>query len=314
MAGGYTCRICFEEEPEERLLVSPCDCRGSQKFVHAKCLRRWQHSIQVAGNPRHAHFCQVCQRKFTVLPEPVSHGHGSCHLLAWYVSLLMGVLLVLVAQRSLLALVVGGVALLVYCLLVFFWLGVKPMLIQDDEGRVRMYLTRIGRPVPGLYAGQVLVHQGPHVGLFGGSVVLIVSHTMDGTTGFILNKPVSQTEYQRYGGPPAFCASAESIHRGVGGPVSPDEWTVLHVVPNVASASEACPGIYVGGAVEDLLLAPAGHVKVVRGMACWAPQQLDGEIRAGCWSFLEVSAEELFRPDVSTLWEDLSQRDSLPVL
>lgn len=31
------------------------------------------------GNPRHAHFCQVCQRKFTVLPEPVSHGHGSCH-------------------------------------------------------------------------------------------------------------------------------------------------------------------------------------------------------------------------------------------
>lgn len=36
----------------------------------------------------------------------------------------MGVLLVLVAQRSLLALVVGGVALLVYCLLVFFWLGV----------------------------------------------------------------------------------------------------------------------------------------------------------------------------------------------
>ena len=46
------CRICFDEEninesqQEEELrknnFVSPCNCAGSNKYVHAKCLDQWR--------------------------------------------------------------------------------------------------------------------------------------------------------------------------------------------------------------------------------------------------------------------------------
>lgn len=33
-----SCRVCFETHPEDDL-VSPCKCRGSQEYIHLRCLR-----------------------------------------------------------------------------------------------------------------------------------------------------------------------------------------------------------------------------------------------------------------------------------
>jgi len=35
------CRYCFGNSDDGEL-ISPCNCLGGQKFVHLKCLRRWQ--------------------------------------------------------------------------------------------------------------------------------------------------------------------------------------------------------------------------------------------------------------------------------
>lgn len=41
MEGNPTCRICLEtENPEE--MISPCQCRGTQKYVHRYCLNQWR--------------------------------------------------------------------------------------------------------------------------------------------------------------------------------------------------------------------------------------------------------------------------------
>ncbi|KAL5699547.1 RING-type E3 ubiquitin transferase [Ranunculus cassubicifolius] len=34
------CRICFDSEGED--LIAPCDCRGTQKYVHRSCLDHWR--------------------------------------------------------------------------------------------------------------------------------------------------------------------------------------------------------------------------------------------------------------------------------
>lgn len=34
------CRICLEEEPLD--FISPCQCRGTQRFVHRECLDLWR--------------------------------------------------------------------------------------------------------------------------------------------------------------------------------------------------------------------------------------------------------------------------------
>ena len=73
------CRYCFEGV-EAGPLISPCDCRGDQKYVHLSCLRRWQRTVLVS-QPTHPAFyerdarhytCNVCKGTFTCEP-PTRH-------------------------------------------------------------------------------------------------------------------------------------------------------------------------------------------------------------------------------------------------
>src|SRR5688572_19805468 len=77
------CRICFEAEETHSRLVSPCKCKGSQKFVHEECLAKWQvrkcvRRIRGCGrlmdvvqrvamaqhDYRNAYFCPVCNSRY----------------------------------------------------------------------------------------------------------------------------------------------------------------------------------------------------------------------------------------------------------
>jgi hypothetical protein len=73
------CRYCFEGADEGEL-ISPCNCKGGQKWVHLKCLRRWQRMVLVS-QPTHPamqrddirhHKCNVCSSTFTCAP-PTRH-------------------------------------------------------------------------------------------------------------------------------------------------------------------------------------------------------------------------------------------------
>lgn len=35
------CRICLEEEENIELLINPCSCRGTSKYVHKTCINQW---------------------------------------------------------------------------------------------------------------------------------------------------------------------------------------------------------------------------------------------------------------------------------
>jgi len=71
------CRICFDhEDDEDNPLISPCNCTGSQKYIHSKCLKTWQFSVQISS-PNHPLFqsqderhkiCSVCRQPFNCPP------------------------------------------------------------------------------------------------------------------------------------------------------------------------------------------------------------------------------------------------------
>lgn len=71
------CRFCFDgEEGDEEVLITPCHCKGGQKYIHLSCLRRWQRMVLVS-QPTHPDFweddvrhskCNVCQATFTCAP------------------------------------------------------------------------------------------------------------------------------------------------------------------------------------------------------------------------------------------------------
>lgn len=86
--GPRTCRICLEtvqptfpegvgatfglrsnprpvytgDDPELGRLISPCKCKGSQKYVHQGCLQAWRDSDPL--NKRYYFHCPTCQFKY----------------------------------------------------------------------------------------------------------------------------------------------------------------------------------------------------------------------------------------------------------
>ncbi len=52
------CRIC-QQSNNEKSLISPCDCRGSIKYVHIKCLKVWMQTTK-------EEFCGLCRTRYDI--------------------------------------------------------------------------------------------------------------------------------------------------------------------------------------------------------------------------------------------------------
>lgn len=48
------CRICMEMD-DSIVMLSPCKCKGTQKYVHAICLNKWRSSSYTRS-----HSCSTC--------------------------------------------------------------------------------------------------------------------------------------------------------------------------------------------------------------------------------------------------------------
>ncbi|VDM37339.1 unnamed protein product [Toxocara canis] len=51
-----SCRICLEEDNDANM-ISPCSCRGSLQYVHARCLQHW-------FDVMHTKRCQICKTDY----------------------------------------------------------------------------------------------------------------------------------------------------------------------------------------------------------------------------------------------------------
>ncbi|OMJ81547.1 hypothetical protein SteCoe_17953 [Stentor coeruleus] len=97
------CRICFEDETEEKKLISPCLCKGSSKYIHLDCLVMW---ITSQGRIKDAKKCEVCKYTFNTEVQKVKkcnprdgmskNPHFLCYLGILFVVTLILVILVYV--------------------------------------------------------------------------------------------------------------------------------------------------------------------------------------------------------------------------
>ena len=88
-AGTRICRFCFVGEDDEnptplltsghasatshavdQLLVSPCSCSGTQKWIHVGCLRQWQR-VSMSTNGTMEARCRVCHQRFRLPRAPL---------------------------------------------------------------------------------------------------------------------------------------------------------------------------------------------------------------------------------------------------
>ena len=59
------CRTCFEKEKDGKRsrLINPCGCKGSESYIHVKCLNRWLRSEDKARS-KSPQKCEVCQEDY----------------------------------------------------------------------------------------------------------------------------------------------------------------------------------------------------------------------------------------------------------
>ena len=54
------CRFCLDEhETKTNRLISPCSCRGTQKYVHEACLNEWRNINRESNNYTNCNECNV---------------------------------------------------------------------------------------------------------------------------------------------------------------------------------------------------------------------------------------------------------------
>lgn len=262
------CRICFEESKDCAQFISPCKCIGTQKYVHFKCLRRWQQNVITMNDATdvRAHRCGVCCATYST-PPPTGNaglrmvnalrGVGSAvciSLLAFGLSgppwphlALLVLLLLGTRSHSLLALALLLVGSLVATL---HARGLRVVMRVDGHGRAGLALIRHGAPVEGLQQGSLLVaSESLDRGVFRRSVVLLTEHSpQGGSRGVILTQPLSYAEALGMQ-MPAPALSDVSIRHQLGGPVGmpsgasrpASELAVLHTVPGVGGARRLLP-------------------------------------------------------------------------
>ena len=64
------CRICYEAEKENNILIHPCRCTGSVRYVHEECLKTW---LLCSDQDLANRACELCHTTFSMKYEIVSY-------------------------------------------------------------------------------------------------------------------------------------------------------------------------------------------------------------------------------------------------
>jgi len=67
MSEEPTCRYCYDTASPSLELFSPCECRGTQKYIHRECLNKWLQESKTEDK------CEICQ--FIFVREPSSNSN-----------------------------------------------------------------------------------------------------------------------------------------------------------------------------------------------------------------------------------------------
>lgn len=68
------CRLCWSEayDGPGGALISPCNCKGSLRYIHVRCLEDWQDCLRSQGNFKKARMCEICKEPYSLIDVPPS--------------------------------------------------------------------------------------------------------------------------------------------------------------------------------------------------------------------------------------------------
>jgi len=145
------------------------------------------------------------------------------------------------------------------------------------------------------------------------SVVLLLHHESEGSFGFIVNRPTGIKISEILKGMEVGWQGHEDAVAFFGGPVQPQQGTVLFTPGALATngeeetATEVLPGVALTQHIGDLSRlaeAPPDQFRLLLGYAGWGEGQLIEEILRNDWLVAPVRSDLVFAPDPETVWDE----------
>lgn len=141
------------------------------------------------------------------------------------------------------------------------------------------------------------------------TIILLCAHDVEGSFGFVLNKPSPSSLDELVEWP------EEGILAFVGGPVQQDTLQFLHRFGELDGAREVLPGIFWGGDFDGLRKMATrgsldtGQVRFFLGYSGWAAGQLDEELKEDSWIVSDkVDDELIFLTEPDEMWPQALRR------
>ena len=145
------------------------------------------------------------------------------------------------------------------------------------------------------------------------TVLLVTRHGKGGPIGVILNRPESVSLDKMFPDYPA----ANELSLFNGGPVYPGQ--VSYLVKGGAPVDKTLvisSDIYLAYDLQNLRELLSGKqrykaLRVLHGMAAWAPGQLEREVKQGDWDIVPVDESLIFDGSPDEMWKELNKRANL---
>ena len=141
---------------------------------------------------------------------------------------------------------------------------------------------------------------------FNRSIILLADHSLEGSIGFILNKPLDYTISDLV---PEVEAPFKVYN---GGPVEQDNLYFIHKIPNlIPNSIEISLGIYWGGdfsKVAELIakeIISENDIKFFLGYSGWEVNQLESELKTNSWVVTEnIDKNQIIEKNYETFWKE----------
>lgn len=165
---------------------------------------------------------------------------------------------------------------------------------------------RWAHEIPLIEPGSVLIACERLGGVFHQTVVLVTQHhEINGTFGVVINRPyqgnlMSICNHRSLTVDLSMKMTFRKSRVSYGGPVMPNEYSVLHSFGEVAGSRKLCCGVYLGGSQELMNQVRMGSMDpcqalFLKGHAAWEGGQLKMEIQQGTWYMAAVSPDLILR-------------------
>ncbi len=146
------------------------------------------------------------------------------------------------------------------------------------------------------------------LGIYFRSVVLICEHSVDGSFGLIINKPLEvelpEDVLESKG------LQNRNVQMRMGGPIQPTHMVLVHTSDRIPEQTlELCKGVYLGGDLQflqELLTEQNGpSVLLCFGYCGWGAGQLEREFLSGEWFLHPASKHHIFETPPEKIWQNV---------